>query len=78
LAAVQERVLSAKTEEAAALFEALLPVIGLLFSSPNPAGIKAALAVNGLINKETRMPILEASQELVDRLRVELAVYANA
>jgi 4-hydroxy-tetrahydrodipicolinate synthase len=78
LAEVQERVSTAKTEEAAMLFEALLPVIGLLFSSPNPSAIKAALALRGLIDKETRAPIMEAPVELVERLRAELAVYANS
>jgi 4-hydroxy-tetrahydrodipicolinate synthase len=74
---VQERVLSEKPEEAIALFDSLRPVINLLFDAPNPAGVKAALAVRGLISKETRMPIMEASEELTERLRVGLEICAR-
>lgn len=54
-------------------FEALKPVIKLLFSVPNPAGVKAALAIDGIIRSETRMPIMEASQELKAQLQIALA-----
>jgi 4-hydroxy-tetrahydrodipicolinate synthase len=74
---VQERVLSEKPEEAIALFDSLRPVINLLFDAPNPAGVKAALSVRGLISKETRMPIMEASEELTERLRVGLEICAR-
>lgn len=74
LAEVQERVSSGNVEHALTLFDALLPVIELLFAAPNPAGIKAALALSGLITKETRLPIMEASDSLTDRLNAALAL----
>jgi 4-hydroxy-tetrahydrodipicolinate synthase len=74
LAEVQERVQSGKLEHALRLFDALVPVIELLFAAPNPAGIKAALALSGMIGKETRMPIAEASDTLTAQLNAALAL----
>ncbi|WP_039912868.1 4-hydroxy-tetrahydrodipicolinate synthase [Cellvibrio mixtus] len=39
------------------LFEQLLPMITLLFSEPNPAPVKAALAVQGFITDSLRSPM---------------------
>jgi 4-hydroxy-tetrahydrodipicolinate synthase len=50
----------------------MLPAIQLLFSAPNPSMIKAGLALMGLIRKETRLPITEASSALT--LELELAL----
>ncbi|MFK4445985.1 4-hydroxy-tetrahydrodipicolinate synthase [Caballeronia udeis] len=72
LAEIHERVLSERTDDAVAFFEALKPVIKLLFSAPNPAGVKAALALDGLIGSETRLPIMEASVTLKEQLRIAL------
>jgi len=78
LAEVQERVLSGKVDEGRVLFQTLLPSISLLFAYPNPAGIKGALEAAGLSSRETRMPIVEASDRLVDQFRVALAVRTEA
>ncbi|SEK09207.1 4-hydroxy-tetrahydrodipicolinate synthase [Achromobacter sp. NFACC18-2] len=51
------------------LFEPLVPLIRLLFSEPNPAPIKRALAMQGLIADELRMPMTPASRELGSRLQ---------
>jgi 4-hydroxy-tetrahydrodipicolinate synthase len=40
----------------------------LLFAAPNPSAIKAMLAFDHSLSDETRMPILRASAQLVDRL----------
>jgi len=72
LAEIYERVLSARTDDAVAFFEALKPVIKLLFSAPNPAGVKAALAIDSVIRSETRLPIMEASVTLKEQLRIAL------
>jgi 4-hydroxy-tetrahydrodipicolinate synthase len=74
LAEIHERVLSARTDDAAVFFDALKPVISLLFSVPNPAGVKAALALDGVIGSETRMPITEASQALKEQLKIALDI----
>jgi 4-hydroxy-tetrahydrodipicolinate synthase len=46
------------------LFYALRPTIGELFSEPNPAPVKAALAELGLIDNELRAPMVKASPSL--------------
>jgi 4-hydroxy-tetrahydrodipicolinate synthase len=59
-------------EAARRLHYALLPWIRLLFSEPNPAAIKAALAMMGLIPDGLRLPMVEASAGL--RARLERAL----
>lgn len=46
---------------AGALFKAMLPVIRLLFSEPNPAPVKAALAMQGKVRDELRLPMTPMS-----------------
>jgi 4-hydroxy-tetrahydrodipicolinate synthase len=72
LAEIHERVLTARLDDAAVFFDALKPVIKLLFSAPNPSGVKAALALEGLIQSETRLPVMEASAALKQQLRIAL------
>jgi 4-hydroxy-tetrahydrodipicolinate synthase len=47
--------------EARILFRALLPMITLLFSEPNPGPLKAALALQGKIGNELRLPMTPMS-----------------
>jgi len=72
LSDVQRMFLTGHGEEASARFSAVLPAMQLLFSAPNPSAIKAGLALMGLIRKETRLPITEASSALT--LELELAL----
>lgn len=51
----------------------LRPLIKLLFSEPNPAVIKAALAMQGLIHDELRLPMTSASAETKSKLSTLLA-----
>jgi 4-hydroxy-tetrahydrodipicolinate synthase len=60
--------------EAMTLFDQLLPVIRLLFSEPNPAPLKAALSMQGLLRDELRLPMTPAS----DACRVQLAAAVAA
>lgn len=60
--------------EAMTLFDHLLPVIRLLFSEPNPAPLKAALAMQGLLRDELRLPMTPAG----DACRVQLAAAVAA
>lgn len=46
---------------ASVLFKALLPIIRLLFSEPNPAPVKAALALQGKVRDELRLPMTPMS-----------------
>ncbi|MFD4839722.1 4-hydroxy-tetrahydrodipicolinate synthase family protein [Achromobacter sp. NPDC058515] len=66
-------------EAAREMFEPLRGLIRLLFSEPNPAPIKRALAMQGLIADELRMPMTSASRELGSRLqRAMSAVQGSA
>ncbi|MFZ6735210.1 4-hydroxy-tetrahydrodipicolinate synthase [Undibacterium sp. Ji42W] len=47
--------------EAQALFAEMQPLIRLLFSESNPAPVKAALAMQGLIQEELRLPMTAMS-----------------
>jgi 4-hydroxy-tetrahydrodipicolinate synthase len=44
----------------------------LLFSEPNPAPVKAALAMQGLLRDELRLPMTPASAECCERLATAL------
>ena len=46
---------------AGALFKTMLPVIRLLFAEPNPAPVKAALAMQGKVRDELRLPMTPMS-----------------
>ncbi|MGZ3237237.1 MAG: 4-hydroxy-tetrahydrodipicolinate synthase [Burkholderiaceae bacterium] len=48
-------------EHACAIFYALLPLIRHLFTEPNPAPLKAALALQGKIREELRLPMTPIS-----------------
>lgn len=61
-------------EAAQRLFLRFKPVLRLLFTAPNPAAIKAMLALDGRISHETRMPIRPASPALVTQLEFARAV----
>lgn len=58
---------------ARANFYALLPMIHQMFSFPNPAPVKAALAQQGLIRNELRSPMQIAPQPLQQKIAVTLA-----
>ncbi|TDS89507.1 4-hydroxy-tetrahydrodipicolinate synthase [Rahnella sp. BIGb0236] len=45
-------------------FFGLLPMIRLMFSAPNPAAIKYALSLDGLMNNELRSPMLPAPENV--------------
>ena len=59
--------------EAMTVFDHLLPVIRLLFSEPNPAPLKAALAMQGLLRDELRLPMMPASDSCRTQLAAALA-----
>ena len=54
------------------LFYRLLPWIQSAFAEPNPAVVKAALSVQGLIANELREPMLPCSALAMERLRTVL------
>lgn len=46
-----------EAEQATTIFNALLPLIHILFSEPNPGPIKAALAMQGKLQQNLRLPM---------------------
>ena len=59
--------------EGRATFFRLLPLIQSLFIEPNPAPVKTALALEGLIGDELRAPMQRSSEAMVLRLKTVLA-----
>ena len=67
-----------REEAARALFRQLSPLIGLLFAEPNPAPVKAALALCGLATAEVRRPLMPASKTLAAQLDAAMALLPPA
>jgi len=67
-----------REEAARALFRQLSPLIGLLFAEPNPAPVKAALALCGMATAEVRRPLMPASKTLVAQLDAAMALLPPA
>jgi len=70
---VAQLVRAQRIEEARTLFYKVLPLIRLLFAAPNPAPIKTALALMGMVRDELRAPMQASSPALRDQLQRELA-----
>lgn len=60
-------------EEGRAIHHELVPLLRALVSEPNPAPVKAALAIEGRIANELRAPMMRASDELTRELAALLA-----
>lgn len=67
-----ELVRAQRLDEARDLFARLLPMIRLLFSEPNPAPLKAALSMQGLMRDELRLPMTPTTAECKARLAAAL------
>jgi 4-hydroxy-tetrahydrodipicolinate synthase len=66
--ALYERVRDGNLAEARAIFQRLLPLIRVLFSEPNPGPVKAALARDGWIKDELRLPMTTTSVVCKNRI----------
>jgi len=64
---------SGRHDAARELFTRLAPLVALLFSEPNPAPLKAALALCGLAGAEVRRPLQPASRALCAALEGAIA-----
>ncbi|PTX43755.1 4-hydroxy-tetrahydrodipicolinate synthase [Christiangramia gaetbulicola] len=60
--------LAGKVAEAYKLHYRIAPSIDLIFAEGNPAGIKALLAKKGLVANNLRLPLVEASEALTNRI----------
>jgi 4-hydroxy-tetrahydrodipicolinate synthase len=63
--------------EGRATFFRLLPLINSLFLEPNPAPVKTALALQGLIGDELRAPMQCSSESMTERLKGVLGVLSR-
>ena len=67
--ALWQQVRDNQLAEARATFLGLVPLINTLFMEPNPAPVKAALALEGLIESELRAPMQRATQAVIAKLQ---------
>jgi 4-hydroxy-tetrahydrodipicolinate synthase len=61
-----------KAKEAYDIHFKLMPITGMIFSENNPAGIKAVLSVLNISKPHVRLPLVEATDELKEAIKVEL------
>lgn len=61
-----------RLDQARTLAATLLPMMQLLFSEPNPAPLKAALSMQGLLRDELRLPMVPATTACKQQLAAAL------
>lgn len=66
--AIMEHAQAGRIDQAQRGFAELRHLIRLLFAETNPAPVKKALALQGFISDELRLPLMPASSALADRL----------
>lgn len=59
-----------KLDAAAKIHLSMAPLIDALFAEGNPAGVKAALSILGVISNTLRLPLTPASKELTSKMDV--------
>jgi 4-hydroxy-tetrahydrodipicolinate synthase len=69
VAEVVDAMLAGKIEAARALNRRLFPVHRVLFSEPNPAPLKEALAKKGLTSRAVRAPLVAVAETTAARIR---------
>lgn len=68
--------LAGKNKEAFKLHNKLMDITGLIFSENNPSGIKAVLNAMNLSQPTVRLPLVEATDELQQRINKFVNTYA--
>ncbi len=64
--------LNSENKKARDLHYSSINFTNLLFAEGNPAGVKAALKIQGICDDEVRMPLMKASEKLFNELQQEL------
>ena len=62
--------LNKKTTAAYEIFYSIQNLIKAIYLEGNPAGIKALLEIKGICSRYTRLPIIAASSQLVEKIKV--------
>jgi 4-hydroxy-tetrahydrodipicolinate synthase len=75
--ALYQQIRDNQLEAGRATFFQLLPLIQSLFIEPNPAPVKSALALQGLIDDELRAPMQRSSDAMVTRLKEVLGALGS-
>lgn len=65
--------LSGNFRDARNIHYQLLPIIDALFADGNPAGVKAALQIRGIVENELRLPLVKASEQVIAALNSLIA-----
>ena len=65
--------LDRKVEEAYKIHNSLVEITRLIFAEGNPAGIKTVLAEKGIIQNYLRLPLVEASEGLQQKIKAAMA-----
>ena len=60
-------------QEAQHTHQALTPIMDLLFAEGNPVGVKVALKHLGICEANVRLPLVEGSKDLADKLYKAIA-----
>lgn len=59
-------------EKANLMFERIRPTVKMLFVEGNPPGVKAAMAIKGILNNNLRLPLVPVSEELYAELETTI------
>lgn len=70
--------LSRKVDEAFKTHFDLMPITSLIFSENNPAGVKAVLETLGISSSRVRLPLVEATTYLKDKITEELRILGKS
>lgn len=62
-----------KVDEAYKIHNKLVEITRLIFAEGNPSGIKTVLAEKGLVKNYLRLPLVEASEGLQEKIKTEMA-----
>ena len=54
-----------------------MPITSLIFSENNPAGVKSVLEALGISSARVRLPLVEASNILKEKITLELNVLSK-
>lgn len=61
-----------KVKEAYNIHNQLVEITRLIFAEGNPCGIKAVLAEQGIIKNYLRLPLVKASDNLIEKIKTEM------
>jgi len=67
--------LEGNAKEAYKIHYKLMDMIGLIFEENNPAGVKALLNIMGICQKNVRLPLVEATTELEEKMNTFIENY---